>query len=209
MARRIKEEPEVHRNRIAEAAQKLFNQNGIDNTSVDSIAKEAGYSKATLYVYFKNKEEIVGYLVLNSMKFLKKYLTVKYEDGMDFKLLFMTICEGLANYQEKYPYYFSLIQKPISIDFDNSNSPEEDRETYDLGEEVNDFIMEFLSRGIRAGVFKDNVDNVEMVFTIWGSLCGVIEIAANKEAYIINRMNISKNEFLHRSFEVLYEMLRK
>lgn len=31
------------------------------------MAKAAGYSKATLYVYFKNKEEIVGVLVLEIM----------------------------------------------------------------------------------------------------------------------------------------------
>lgn len=37
---------------------------GIAATSMDDIAKAAGYSKATLYVYFENKEEIVGILVL-------------------------------------------------------------------------------------------------------------------------------------------------
>ena len=65
MARRIKEEPGVHRSRIAMAAGKLFEAKGIKTTTMDEIAKEAGYSKATLYVYFQNKEEIVGYLVLH------------------------------------------------------------------------------------------------------------------------------------------------
>ena len=55
MARRIKEERIVHQNRIAEQAGILFSQRGINNTSMDDIAKNAGYSKATLYVYFKNK----------------------------------------------------------------------------------------------------------------------------------------------------------
>ena len=56
-----------HRDNIANAAEKLFSVNGIEKTSMDQIAKEADYSKSTIYVYFKNKEEIVLYLVLKGM----------------------------------------------------------------------------------------------------------------------------------------------
>lgn len=69
MGRRKKEPKSVHREKIATAASTLFMEKGIAATSMDDIAKAAGYSKATLYVYFENKEEIVGILVLNSMIF--------------------------------------------------------------------------------------------------------------------------------------------
>ena len=68
MGRRKKEPRSVHRENIMSAASALFMERGISATSMDDIAKAAGYSKATLYVYFENKEEIVGILVLNSMK---------------------------------------------------------------------------------------------------------------------------------------------
>lgn len=75
MARRIKEDPSVHQNRIADQAEKLFARMGIESTSMDDIAKAAGYSKATLYVYFKNKEDIVSFLTLRSMSALKSVLS--------------------------------------------------------------------------------------------------------------------------------------
>ena len=56
MARRKKEPKSVHRQNIASAASRLFMEKGIEATSVNDIAKAAGYSKATLYVYFENKE---------------------------------------------------------------------------------------------------------------------------------------------------------
>ena len=56
MARRKKEPRSVHREKIASAASVLFMDKGIVATSMDDIAKAAGYSKATLYVYFENKE---------------------------------------------------------------------------------------------------------------------------------------------------------
>ena len=68
MARRKKEPKSVHRENIAAAASALFMEKGITATSMNDIAKAAGYSKATLYVYFENKEEIIGFLVLDSMK---------------------------------------------------------------------------------------------------------------------------------------------
>ena len=76
MGRRKKEPKSVHREKIATAASALFMEKGIAATSMDDIAKAAGYSKATLYVYFENKEEIVGILVLNSMKKLYDYKEV-------------------------------------------------------------------------------------------------------------------------------------
>ena len=63
MGRRKKEPRNVHRENIVSAASVLFMENGIAAASMDDIAKAAGYSKATLYVYFENKEEIVSILV--------------------------------------------------------------------------------------------------------------------------------------------------
>lgn len=44
---------------IALASIALFCEKGIQLTSIDQIAKSAGVAKGTIYLYFKNKEEIV------------------------------------------------------------------------------------------------------------------------------------------------------
>ena len=44
---------------IALASIALFCEKGIQQTSIDQIAKSAGVAKGTIYLYFKNKEEIV------------------------------------------------------------------------------------------------------------------------------------------------------
>lgn len=46
------------RERILEAAEKLFIQQGIHNVSTTAIAKSARMARITLYEYFPNKEEI-------------------------------------------------------------------------------------------------------------------------------------------------------
>ena len=51
------------RRQILDGAHRLFMANGFDATSMSDIAREAGVSKGTLYVYFDSKERLFGELV--------------------------------------------------------------------------------------------------------------------------------------------------
>ncbi len=66
---------------MLEVAQKLFIQNGYENTSMDDIAKEAQFTKRTLYQYFLNKEDLFYAVVL----MFSKQLNAKYENSFKSK----------------------------------------------------------------------------------------------------------------------------
>ena len=109
MGRRKKEPKSVHREKIATVASALFMEKGI-TTSMDDIAKAAGYSKATLYVYFENKEEIVGILVLNSMKKLYDYIAsalAQQETTKERKLISPTKLKTMSTFCTRFPSAFS------------------------------------------------------------------------------------------------------
>jgi AcrR family transcriptional regulator len=46
------------RDRILDAAQKLFVRYGVKRTSIDDVAREAGIAKGTVYLSFKSKAEL-------------------------------------------------------------------------------------------------------------------------------------------------------
>ena len=54
---RVKDESKQQR--IKEAMVSLILRDGIDGTSISKIAKEAGVSAATIYVYYENKEQML------------------------------------------------------------------------------------------------------------------------------------------------------
>ncbi len=56
---------------ILDAASKLFLEQGYDPTSTEMIAREAGVSKATLYVYFPMKEALLVPVVRAVMRSIK------------------------------------------------------------------------------------------------------------------------------------------
>lgn len=209
MARRKKEPRSVHREKIASAASALFMDKGIVATSMDDIAKAAGYSKATLYVYFENKEEIVGLLVLNSMKKLYEYISSALEQQETTEARYNFICQGLVRYQEEFPFYFKMVLDKINIDFESQDYLPEEKETYQVGEEINGKIKDFLIIGMEKGDLRGDLEIMPTIFHFWGMLSGLIQLAANKEEYIESAMDLSKSQFLEYGFHMLYRSIAK
>ena len=204
MARRKKEPQSIHRKNIATAAEQLFMKKGMDNTSMNDIAREAGYSKATLYVYFKNKEELVGVLVLESMQKLYDYMQLALEKYTDTKKRYQEICQSLLKYQEEYPFYFKLVLETINIDFEATNFLPEEKETFMIGEQINALLADFLKEGIASGQIRSDIEVVPTIFAFWGMISGLIQLATNKEDYIGQQMGMKKEDFLAYGFDTLY-----
>lgn len=204
MGRRKKEPRSVHREKIVSAASVLFMEKGIAQTSMDDIAKAAGYSKATLYVYFENKEEIVGILVLNSMKKLDDSICAALMQHKTTKERYDGICRGLVQYQEEFPLYFKMVLDKINVDPEREDVLPEEKETYQIGEEINEKIKHFLVSGIEQGDLREDLALMPVIFNFWGMLSGIIQLAANKEEYIEKSMGLSKKQFLEYGFSLIY-----
>ena len=58
MLNQMRVKTDDRRKAITEAATKVFREEGYARASMDSIARQAGSSKATLYGYFKSKDEL-------------------------------------------------------------------------------------------------------------------------------------------------------
>ena len=51
-------EKQIRSNDIIDAAERVFFLKGYDLATMDDVAKEAEFSKRTVYVYFNSKEQI-------------------------------------------------------------------------------------------------------------------------------------------------------
>ena len=60
---RTLKEPEVRKNEILDAAERLFSARGFDKATVIDILTSAGIAKGTFYYYFKSKEEVLDAIV--------------------------------------------------------------------------------------------------------------------------------------------------
>lgn len=104
------------RNRIQHAAMQLFQEQGVESTSVNEIVKKANVAKGTFYVYYKDKKELISQILTKKHGCLMNelinasYLHSK-ETGTHWILAFV---EETTNYYESHPDVLRMIQKNIS-----------------------------------------------------------------------------------------------
>ncbi|WP_296561518.1 TetR/AcrR family transcriptional regulator [uncultured Acetobacterium sp.] len=209
MGRRKKELTDFHRESIIKIAETLFEKNGVESTSMNDIAREAEYSKATLYVYFKNKEEIVNCIILKSMKMLYDRIQASTQTENDLLARYYGICHELTAYCDTYPLYFQTLTQEINVDINNPDTPPVFQEIFEVGEEINGLIDIFFRDGINQGVFRSDIKIPETVFLFWASLSGIILMASKKKNYLEQYMNTTKQDFLKYSFDTLINSILK
>lgn len=73
---RKEREKERRRQQILVAAKRVFLEKGFSRTTIEDIANEAELSAGTLYLYFKNKEELFASLSLRILQ----YLVIRLEE---------------------------------------------------------------------------------------------------------------------------------
>ena len=67
---RKKEERALRKKRIINAALSVFDNSGIEKTTMGEIASEAGFGKATLYYYYPSKDDVYSEIMVTGWKSL-------------------------------------------------------------------------------------------------------------------------------------------
>lgn len=68
------------RHQILDGARRVFRANGYDGASMETIAREAGVSKGTLYVYFDSKEALFKALILKDRRLQPEHCLDNLDD---------------------------------------------------------------------------------------------------------------------------------
>ena len=97
--------------RIKEAMVSLILREGIDGTSVSKIAKEAGVSPATIYVYYNSKEEMLAEVFREYSSAPYRYLMQRVSADMDGNTLIETIVRGCYSFSREHEEIFSFVEQ--------------------------------------------------------------------------------------------------
>ena len=158
-------------------------------------------------MYFESKEEIVSVLVLGSMKKLCAYISSAIQHQESTRSKYDLICKELVRYQEEYPFYFKMTLEKIKFHFESQDFYPEERETFQVGEEINEMIKTVLMSGMVKGDLRADLDIAPVSFSCWGMLSGLIQFTASKADYIKQSMGLSKEQFLQCGFDMIYQSI--
>lgn len=177
-------EKERRRNQIVDAAEKIIFAKGLDQATMDEIAEEAELSKGTLYLYFKNKNELYlaiterGSNILNA-RFAKVFAGAHDHTGIELVRLigetYLNFVRENPNYFKAFMYYESLSDVEELQQSEFAQTCEENRR------EGMNFIIRALQIGMQDGTIDDSYDPKELAIVIWSSTRGITTVSHMKE----------------------------
>ncbi len=145
---RIKDD--IKQEALFEATVKLVNEIGFASSSVSKIAKEANISPATIYVYYKNKEDLLVSTYLEIKKNIGRAIHEDFDDNLPIRDILQNVWFKMFDYTVRHSDYFQYTEQ-------FSNSPYQSLVDKREIEKYFDPVINVLLRGIEQKIIK-NVD---------------------------------------------------
>ncbi|MCH7754758.1 TetR/AcrR family transcriptional regulator [candidate division KSB1 bacterium] len=153
------------RSRILKAAVKVFAQLGFYNAKVSQIAKNAGIADGTIYLYFKNKDEILISIFEEEMaKFISK-VSKEIESAADVKNKLRVFAKTHLNFVKNNPRLAQVFQ----LELRQSNKFIKEYAGSKLKEYLN-VAGDIIEEGQRHGVIRKDIHPGLIKRALFGSL---------------------------------------
>jgi AcrR family transcriptional regulator len=180
IAERRGEEKERRRAEILDAAQALYLEKGWDALTVDQVARNARLSRALVYVYFRDKEELLFAIGERAMHLLRDRFieaAARHPRGLD---QIEAIGRAYMSYAFEFPHYFDFCSRfhahSIAVDPGSNEGA-----CATAGDEVLATVVGAITSGIRDGSMRPDVGEPTLfAVTLWAFTHGLIQLAIAK-----------------------------
>ena len=181
IAERRQEEKDRRRVEIVEAAEELYRELGWDAVTMDSVARRARLSRALVYVYFKDKQDLHLAIAARALEMLRQRFTEatdRARTGMDK----VEACgRAYMAYAQEFPHFFDACARLESKVADGTEPSPQAESCVECGKRVHDVVVEALATGQRDGTIRADIGELQVVSRVlWGFMHGLIQIAITK-----------------------------
>lgn len=209
---RKEREKQQRRNDIIDAAERIIAAKGYSFATMDDIAKEAEFSKRTVYLYFNSKEQLYFEIMVRGYKIFIRMINESLDQLSQTEHLLRVKQIGITFYDfmERYPDYFKAIMtyENSEKDFINGVTEEARDECYALGEDIFRYLANELTGGIEGGVFRRDLNVVDTAILLWSFVLGLFQTLTKKNNYIKNYHDKDQSELLWKGMDFLMESIQ-
>jgi len=100
---------EQHRLEILQTAEQVFARNGYHPTTMDAIAESCGWSKGTLYLYFKSKEDLFFSILIEKMEQFSATLLPELKASEGINEMIAALINAQFSFFSENKNYFQLV----------------------------------------------------------------------------------------------------
>jgi AcrR family transcriptional regulator len=174
------EEKERRRAEILDAAEALYAEKGWDALTVDQVARSARLSRALVYVYFRDKEELLFAIGERAMRLMRdRFIEAAASQTLGLDQV-EAIGRSYMSYAFEFPHYFDFCSRFQAHSVAIEPGPHE--VACNLGgDEVKATVVRAIEAGIRDGSIRPDVGEPKLLATtLWAFTHGIIQLATAK-----------------------------
>jgi TetR/AcrR family transcriptional regulator len=208
IAERRQEEKDRRRSEIVDAAEALYSEIGWDAVTMDQVARRARLSRALLYVYFKDKQDLHLALVERALDALRESFIEAQRGHADGLREVEAIGRAYLAYAREKPHYFDACARYQAHEVCSDEAHTNEAACMAAGHRVHEVIVESLNRGMADGSIRSDLGNPYVTaLSLWAFSHGVIQIAANKGGQIEHE-GTPLPEFVEHAFGLALRSLK-
>jgi AcrR family transcriptional regulator len=203
---RKEREKERRKQQIIVAAKRVFSEKGFNKATMEDIAKEAELSPGTLYLYFKNKEELYASLSLRILQYLHIRVEHVIKEKLPPEKKIEALMDAMYDVYDFDPMIIINMFHLQSSDTLKNLSPQLLEEIKELSSKSIGSIAAIFDEGIHQGVFEAKHPTA-LADIFWSLFSGVVLWEASKK--IINADKDYLKPTLQTAFEIFQRGIRK
>ena len=197
-------EKENRRQVILDAALTVMQSHGLHGLSIDLIAQETNLAKGTIYLYFKNKEEILSILTIRARTLLiKDFQKIEKNKESNIEQL-KSILKSNYLFYKKNPLYYDLVSL-----YEVNNRMTETEEMQQSGEKIMKIVVGIAGKAREEGTLNPKISPVILAMSLWGMAVGMLQLIKVRGAIMKDKLNISEKDLLNSFIQLLENGVKK
>ncbi len=202
---RRERERQQRRQDILDAAETLFFTQGPDQTSMDQVAEAAELSKGTLYLYFKNKNDLTLGLSHRALTMLESRFKEAIAHHLTGQEQLAAVGQIYVDFAFEHPDHYRLMMQCATSHHTLTTVEPEAQACQETGLNIHRLTASAIRTGIQDGTIHTQQDPLELAILLWGQTTGVIQILKQNRDSLERKFNLDTLHLL----ELHFEMIRK
>jgi AcrR family transcriptional regulator len=204
---RKEREKKMRRRQIMDAAKKVFASKGFGEATIENIAEEAEFSPATLYLYFKSKDELLASLNLKLLQTLiAKMEHVRDQESLNPEKKIIALEKALYEVYLTDPLNVVNVLRFQSKERLRKLSPELLSQIRNYTQRYMKAIAEIFEHGVQEGTFLDR-HPAAFADIVWGLFAGLVLLEDTKKG--LDRCKDFLRPTLELALEIISRGIRK
>ena len=204
---RREKEKQIREEYIINAAEKIFTVMGYNGASMEEIAKEAQFTRKTVYQYFEDKEDLYFAVISRGFQQLLYYFKEDIKNGITGFEKLQCLTSAYYRFYQDFPSTLNLMNYVGYIKSKKEDTPKHEDFNKIIGllpQEVANVIDE----GKVDGSIRTDLDTMSLTYSAEFIITGFFHILSVSGKTFTNHFSLNQEDFINFNMNLLCDAFR-